>query len=551
MESNVNEEQTAPPGSQIMTVKPTFDFEEDVPKLTAADIPEGEVDRIAACFAGRCLFITGGTGFLGKVLVEKLLRSCPELKKIYLLIRPKKGKDPQERIKDIFSNVLFDLVKEQRGEETILNQVAAIAGDVMLPGLGISDEDLEIIRSECSIIYHCAATIRFDEPLRRAVLMNAKGTELMLDLAKTCRNLDFFAYVSTSYCHLHIKTLYEKPYDPPADPHMIIKACELLTDDEINLIEKKILGDIPNTYAYTKSLGEALVVESFDVLPTVILRPSIVIPIWKEPIPGWTDNINGPTGLLIGAGKGVLRSMYCNSDAYGDFLPVDVAVNGMLVASWRNIVNKGEMLNRVAHMTSSSEIKVSWAQIIELGRWVIENRLPLNGVAWYPGGSMKRNYYYHLMCVVLFHWIPALFLDALLIILRYPTFMCRVQNRIGKGLEVLEYYANRVWHFDNTEAIEMRKLMNTTERLKYVIERIDLDLVEYFTACTLCARRYILNEPDETIPAAKRHMKVMWCVDKIWRALWFLGFCYLFYRWFLAGFFESAKSSVETLGIEL
>lgn len=25
-----------------------------------------------------------------------------------------------------------------------------------------------------------------------------------------------------------------------------------------------------------------------------------VIPIWQEPIPGWTDNINGPTGLLIG-----------------------------------------------------------------------------------------------------------------------------------------------------------------------------------------------------------------------------------------------------------
>lgn len=33
-------------------------------------------------------------------------RSCGGLKRIYLLIRPKKGKDPQERIKDIFQNVV-------------------------------------------------------------------------------------------------------------------------------------------------------------------------------------------------------------------------------------------------------------------------------------------------------------------------------------------------------------------------------------------------------------------------------------------------------------
>jgi len=150
------------------------------------------------------------------------------------------------------------------------------------------------------------------------------------------------------------------------------------------------------------------------------LRPSIVIPIWKEPIPGWTDNINGPTGLLIGAGKGVIRTMYCNSSGYGDFLPVDIAVNGILVASWRNITAGTNNTNRVAHMTSSNDIKVSWAEIIELGRWVIENKVPLNGVAWYPGGSMKSNYWVHFICMVLFQWIPALFVDALLILLRYP-----------------------------------------------------------------------------------------------------------------------------------
>lgn len=180
----------------------------------------------------------------------------------------------------------------------------------------------------------------------------------------------------------------------------------------------RILGDIPNTYAYTKSLAEALVVETFDEMPTVILRPSIVIPIWKEPLPGWTDNINGPTGLLIGAGKGVLRTMYCKSSGYGDFLPVDIAVNGMIVASWKNLYGS-EVNTRIAHMTSSNEIKISWAEIIELGRWVIENKIPLNGVVWYPGGSMKSNYYVHYVCMILFHWIPAIFIDALLILLRY------------------------------------------------------------------------------------------------------------------------------------
>lgn len=102
----------------------------------------------------------------------------------------------------------------------------------------------------------------------------------------------------------------------------------------------RILGAIPNTYAFTKSLSEALVVEQMSEMPAVIMRPSIVIPIRYEPIPGWTDNINGPTGLLIGAGKGVIRSMYCNSSSYGDYLPVDYAVNGIMVSSWNFVANK-------------------------------------------------------------------------------------------------------------------------------------------------------------------------------------------------------------------
>lgn len=52
-------------------------------------------------FKGQNILITGATGFIGKVLIEKLLRSCSGLDKIYVLVRMKKGKTPQERIADI------------------------------------------------------------------------------------------------------------------------------------------------------------------------------------------------------------------------------------------------------------------------------------------------------------------------------------------------------------------------------------------------------------------------------------------------------------------
>lgn len=35
---------------------------------------------------------------MGKVLIEKLLRSCPDINNIFILIRPKKNQNPQERI---------------------------------------------------------------------------------------------------------------------------------------------------------------------------------------------------------------------------------------------------------------------------------------------------------------------------------------------------------------------------------------------------------------------------------------------------------------------
>lgn len=83
-----------------------------------------------------------------------------------------------------------------------------------------------------------------------------------------------------------------------------------------------------------------------------------------------------------------------------------------------------------------------------------------------------------------------------------------MHERIAKGMEVLEYYANNQWDFDNTNANFMRVALNETERVKYKCDSEGVDVYLYFENCILGARRYLLKQPDDKLPAARRMMKL-------------------------------------------
>jgi thioester reductase-like protein len=63
-------------------------------------------------YKGKCLLLTGCTGFVGKVMLEKVLRALPDVDLIYVLIRPKKGSSLMERFKrEIIGSQCFDRLK--------------------------------------------------------------------------------------------------------------------------------------------------------------------------------------------------------------------------------------------------------------------------------------------------------------------------------------------------------------------------------------------------------------------------------------------------------
>lgn len=93
---------------------------------------------------------------------------------------------------------LFDVIRQQSPEA--LNKLIPIEGDVGVLGLGLSAESLEIMKG-VSVIFHSAASVRFDDLLKSAIILNTRGTLEVLKFGLSLRNLAAFVHVSTTYCY--------------------------------------------------------------------------------------------------------------------------------------------------------------------------------------------------------------------------------------------------------------------------------------------------------------------------------------------------------------
>lgn len=341
-----------------------------------------ELGSIVQFLENRTILVTGATGFLAKIFVEKILRVQPNVKKLYLLLRAADSKSALQRLNsEMVAKDLFRVLKEKWGTnlQTLISQkVTPVAGDITCENLGVKDTDLlEEMWREVDVVVNLAATTNFDERYDFALDLNTFGAKYVLNLAKKCANIKLLLHVSTAYISGEKAGLIQET--PLKMGETLNGANGLNIESEKKVVEERLaelkaenatdravklaMKDLgiqrakkygwPNTYVFTKAMGEMILGQLKDDMPLVVLRPTIITSTHREPFPGWVEGIRTIDSLAVGYGKGQLTCFLGDPEAIIDLIPADMVVNAMLTAIVAHANQPCEIIYQVGSSVSN------------------------------------------------------------------------------------------------------------------------------------------------------------------------------------------------------
>lgn len=361
-----------------------------------------------------------------------------------MLLRNKKGQTPQKRLETEFTQCkLFELVDKN----LIKSKIQPLDGDLTIERLGLKNEDVNELCSNVNVVFHVAASVRFDDPLKECIRYNVMGTKFVMDLCQSMKNLDSLVHVSTAYAYCHLKRSEEKLYPLKASASQVIEVSKWMDEPTLKQCSELLMEGRPNTYTFTKAVAEHYVNENRENLPVAIARPSIVTASVNEPFAGWIDSINGPGGASLLGTLGIARSMNCKPNYIADLIPIDIVTNSLIVIAWKTSIDfkaQHQELNNnnivssdgnqsftksvtktvpVYNITSGDVNPTTWEQYLKYGREVAFNMPSIRMVripAVAPQGD-KVNWYGHLATKVFSETLFAYLVDMILLLIGHKA----------------------------------------------------------------------------------------------------------------------------------
>ncbi|CAO1331806.1 unnamed protein product [Diamesa hyperborea] len=456
-------------------------------------------------YRDKCILLTGGSGFIGKLLLEKLLRI--KVKEVILLLRPKRGKTSDERLAEIFSGIVFHKLKSNN--QSFMKRIRIVEGDFQIAGLGISEESREYIIKNAQIVLHAAADVKFDRSLKKAVEVNVRGTRDLLRMLEKAEKIEAIVYVSTVYSNCVNATIEEKFYPPPTDSDKMIEFVENMDENfekHINKATRDLIHPWPNTYVYTKALTEDIVRRYSLTLPIAVVRPSIVIATIEDPVAGWTDNIYGLNGAVIGIGLGIIRVLNINKDVVADIIPADYVVSSIMLVAKKTFDESllPELTPKEAKIyncVSSPNNPINWKLVYDYSICA-GSTIPPKKSLWIVTYRAVSNPYVYSVLKFLLHIVPAMIIDCVLKIMGKKPKLMDLYAKVHKFSTVITYFANTRWTIKNNNMRSVVKSLTKTDKTLFQCDIELMNWMDYFHIYFRGLRRYILNEREDTLKDA-------------------------------------------------
>jgi nucleoside-diphosphate-sugar epimerase len=318
---------------------------------------------VPAALSGKRVLLTGATGFLAKVVLEKLIRTVPELRGVILLIRGGKDGNARERFqRQIASSSIFDSLRAERGvwlERFFDERVECVTGEVTEAHFGLDEKHFRELASRTDLVINAAASVNFREPLDQALAINTLSLHHLTALAREAGAP--LVQVSTCYVHgYHRGDIPEVMVHPPGrvaiarreDGHYDVAGLVERLRRRIDSVRARVedpqqlereltaLGireanrhGWNDTYTFTKWMGEQLAMQGMHGRAATIVRPSIIESTLRDPAPGWLEGVKVADAVILAYARGRTSFFPARPQGIIDVIPADLVANAILLAA--------------------------------------------------------------------------------------------------------------------------------------------------------------------------------------------------------------------------